>query len=152
MQSRCAITGPKSVTFFHLSSLSLIRKWARASKDSAWVHPHSFSLICGYIAAKQSIATWARPYCTQLQIGSILLTMVSWDFGDLSILLFKAFFIGFSLCVCVSMYECMNTETHRSCWCQIPLGQKFIGTFELPNKDAGKWTQVFDKSSMHSAL
>lgn len=66
IQSKCANTGPESVTFFHLSSLSLIRTPARASKGSAWVRPHSFSLICGYIAAKQSIATWARPYCTQL--------------------------------------------------------------------------------------
>lgn len=132
-QSRCAITGPKSVTFFHLSSLSLIRIPTRAFKGSASVHPHSFSLICGYIAAKQSIATWARPYCTQLtalalQIGSILFTMVSWDFGGLSLLLFKAFYWFFIMCMCVCLCKSVNAWVQKhaeAAGVRFPLGRSY---------------------------
>lgn len=84
-----------------------------------------------------------------LQIGSILLTMVSWDFRGLSIVLFLRLFIGFSLCVCVSVYVWMHEDRNTqkplvsdSPWAEV------IGTFEVPNTDAEKWTQVFDKSSM----
>lgn len=135
MQSRCAITGPKSVTFFHLSSLSLIRTPTRAFKGSASVHPHSFSLICGYIAAKQSIATWARPYCTQLTTRGIADRLHPSYYGQLGLwggaflyCFLKAFYWFFIMCISVCPCKSVNAWVQKhaeAAGVRFPLGRSY---------------------------
>lgn len=61
-----------------------------------------------------------------LQIGSTLLTMVSWDFRGLSIVLFKAFYRFSIMCMCVCL--CVNAwvQNHaEAAGVRFPLGRSY---------------------------